>query len=83
MNCDQCGRRESRLKIAARQIQWDLNKFANDPSPGTLFFVEAAFRYVEEIISSHPEHRLKGRADIEARSKFLRSVVLSLVAKRA
>jgi hypothetical protein len=57
MNCDLCSRRETRLKMAAKQIEWDTSKFLKDPSVGTKFWLEAAYRYLDEILSSHPEHR--------------------------
>jgi hypothetical protein len=43
--------------MAARQIEWDTSKFLKDPSVGTKFWLEAAYRYLDEILSSHPEHR--------------------------
>jgi hypothetical protein len=56
--------------MAAKQIEWDTSKFLKDPSVGTKFWLEAAYRYLDEILSSHPEHRRNRAIATSARVKL-------------
>jgi hypothetical protein len=59
MNCDQCTRREHRIKLAKRDLDLANKNYMENPTPANDFAVEAAQRYMSEALSSHPDHPLK------------------------
>jgi hypothetical protein len=56
--CDLCARRKTRLKVALMQVEYVRKKSLETPAISDGYAFRAAEVYLEEVLSSHPEHRM-------------------------
>jgi hypothetical protein len=58
MDCEECIRREHRLKVARLYLEFAKRKFEQDPKEAEFPFKQAE-AYLAEVMNSHQEHPLK------------------------
>jgi hypothetical protein len=63
--CDLCARRKSRLKIALKQLECVRKKSLDKPAISDGYALQAAKLYLDEVRSSHPEHRMPSCPEAE------------------
>jgi hypothetical protein len=58
MDCEECIRREHRLKVARLYLEFAKKEFEQDPKEAE-FPLKQAEAYLAEVMNSHKEHLLK------------------------